>query len=91
MTIGTVPDIIELAIDCCVAQAIKSKSDPARVDVVGSIVASMSSKNAQIVSGKIIARMLKVNKRIVVNSSLNIISTIENFSHFCNYNRKTRR
>ena len=60
MTIGTVPEIIEFVIDCCVQQSLKTKGDTYRLDVIGSIMASMASKNPQIVSGKIISRMLKV-------------------------------
>lgn len=55
------PDIIETVLDCCIQQILKAKTDRSlRLEVIGSIVASIASRNSQITSGKIIARMLQV-------------------------------
>jgi len=65
-TLGTVTETLETVVDCFFEQGIKNGNGSAGLDVIGSIISTMAAQNPQLVSGKVIARILNV----IASSSL---------------------
>jgi hypothetical protein len=61
--IGTVPELLDLVIECLLSRAISDKKlnkDTTALSVIGDIFVSMAYRNPRLVSGKVIARILKL-------------------------------
>jgi hypothetical protein len=48
---GTVTDILEAVVDCCVEQSVKNGVGSDALDVIGSIIATVGAQNPQLVAG----------------------------------------
>jgi hypothetical protein len=54
------PELVSLAVKCCLKQSVASGIGSMRSDIIGEIVYTMAGENSQLVGGKVVAKVLKV-------------------------------
>jgi hypothetical protein len=57
------PELVSLAVKCCLKKSIESGIGSMRSDIIGEIVYTMAAENSPLVGGKVIAKTLKVKYR----------------------------
>ncbi len=53
--------LVGLAVKCALKKAIESGIGSVRADIIGEVIYTMAAENTQLVGGKVIAKILKVD------------------------------